>query len=293
MPMQTDTFGIPAREDVLFTDAKGHPHKGIRRSSEKILRELGEPLRHCLRKGEVVFYAATMTAPLSGLEQFTMSWWLYGTYSTVLVFTSERLLAFPVERSGQWRQSIQSVELGDIEQAKTGGIISRTLTIRTKDGRKDVFQRLHVRDAKKLKVLIPILLQGKSATTANGWQSLCPQCLGHLTPGHYSCPGCNLQFRSEQKLARRILIPGGGYFYIGLTGAGIVAVLLEAIFYIELLGGILLLSAPKQAQDRTDGVAVLFGFGIFIGLEKLIMYMHARRFIRWFLPEGKLQPKVG
>jgi len=293
MPMQTDTFGIPIREDVLFTDSKGRPHKGIRRSSEKILRDLLEPLRHCLRKNEVIFYAATMTAPLNGLEQFTMSWWLYGAYSIVLVFTSERILAFPVERSGKWRGSIQSLELGNIERAKAGGFISRTLTIRTRDGKKQVFQRLRVRDAAKIKFLIPILLEGKSATSGSEWQSLCPQCLGHLTTGHYSCPGCNLQFRSEHKLALRTLIPGGGYFYVGLTGAGIVALILETIFYIELLGGILLLATPKQSHDRADGIAVLVGFSIFIALEKLIMYMHARRFIRWFMPEAKLQPKMG
>lgn len=288
MPMQTETFGIPIREDVLFTDAKGRPHKAIRRSSEKILKDLIDPLRRSLRKDETVFYAAAMTAPLSGLEQFTMSWWLYGAYSIALVFTSERILAFPIERSGRWRGSFQSLELGDIELAKVGGWISRTLTLRTRDGDKQVFQRMRIRDAAKIKFLMPVLLQGKSASGRTGWQSLCPQCLGCLTPGHYSCPGCNLQFRSEQKLAWRTLIPGGGYFYVGLTGVGIVAAILEVIFYFELFGGILLLSAPTQPQDRADGISVLIGFAFFLGLEKLVMYMHARRFVRWFLPEGKL-----
>ncbi len=293
MPAQTEVFGFPIREDVLFTDAKGRPHKGIRHGSEEILRNLLDPLRHCLRKNEVLFYAAAMTAPLNGIEQFTMSWWLYGAYSIVLVFTSERILAFPVRRSGQWRGSIQTLELGDIEQAKAGGWISRTLTLRTRDGKKHVFQRLRVRDAAKIKFLMQVLLAGKSTSAETGWQSLCPQCLGHLTPGHYSCPGCNLQFRSEQKLAWRTLIPGGGYFYVGLTGTGIVAAIIESIFYIELLGGAVLVLTPSRPQDRADGVSVLVGFAIFLGLEKLIMYMHARRFIRWFLPEGKLQPKLG
>jgi hypothetical protein len=293
MPMQTETLGMPVREDVLFTDAKGRPHSGIRRSSEKILKNLEEPLRHALRKNEVVFYAATMTSPLSSLEQLTMSWWLYSSYGVVLIFTSERILVFPVERSGNWRGSIGSLEFGDIEKANTGGWISRGFTIRTRDGKKETYQRLKMRDAAKIKVLLPILMEGKTATPGTGWQAMCPRCTGYLTRGQYSCAGCNLQFRSEQKLLWRTLLPGGGYFYAGLIGVGIMAAVVEMFFLLELFGAMLLLKAPKSGHDRTDGWTVLMMFGLLLLLEKSVMYMHARRFIRWFLPEGKLQPKVG
>ena len=287
MPMQSQYAGIQVREDVIFTDATGKAHTGIRRSSEKILQNLAEPLSVILRKGETVFFVAPMTASVNAVEQLTMSWALYAAYAMVLVFTSERILAFPVERSGKWRESVRSLEYGDIPLAKAGNWLTRSLKIVTKSGDKETFQRLRMRDAAKLRAILPLLLEGKNATASNGWQSHCPQCTAPLTKATYFCSHCGLEFKSEKKLLLRSLLPGGGYFYAGLTAAGVLAVFLEAIFLLEIVFAISTLGSGNSAT-KSDGVSIFILFALLLLFEKSITYMHARRFIRGFLPANKI-----
>ena len=81
-------------------------------------------------------------------------------------------------------------------------------------------------------------------------------------------------FKNEKTLALRTLIPGGGYFYTGLTGVGIINALVEGIFLLALLGTLL---DPTSAGKEPSSFGIVVAYFLFvIGLEKIICFYHAR-----------------
>lgn len=286
MPIVSELFGLPVREDVLFTDAKGKASTSIRKDAERLLRNLQEPLRLTLRKGEAILYAMQLSAPMNIVEQLTMTWWMYSAYSVALVVTTERIYAFHVTREGAWRCGINSLDFGDMQSSKVGGwILGRTLTLNSIDGKKTTYQRMKWRDAKKLKVVLPVLENSRTATAASRWQSWCPSCGTALIPRVYQCAHCGQVFRTEKGLLRRLWIPGGGYFYARLSAIGSIIAVLEAIFLLEVAVSFLLLLSSNTPQDRANGLAALIFFVPVLLIEKGATYLHTRRFVMDFIPE--------
>jgi hypothetical protein len=122
--------------------------------------------------------------------------------------------------------------------------------------------------------------------------SVCPECRARLTPTIYSCSGCGTTFRDENTMRQRVLlIPGGGYFYAGHPGVGIVFAIGEA--YIVLLFLIMLIGALGSTPEERVGMIVLAL--VFVGVlavEKLFSFSHARYLIREFIPAGPPKPAI-
>lgn len=290
MPLNTEFCGIPVREDVLFTNAKGEPSRSVRRDAEKTLTKLQEPIRKILQPGEVVLYIVKVQVPLGTLEQLTMSWLMMGLVRAVLVVTDRRLLHINVSRSGEWRGAVRVLPWGALQRAKVGfGLLSRTLKLWYENGSKEQYTRISGGDGKKLKLLLPILLESakQSPSSANGFEALCPDCTQILTSRTYTCPHCGLAFRDESTLLKRsLLIPGGGYFYCRLTGHGVLAALAELLIFAYLLL-VLYATFGATGQDRvelSEGLAVIVIYGIVLAIEKVVMIYHCTRFVREYIP---------
>ena len=300
LPRVVSRGPVLVREDFLFTNNKGQEKAGPRKRAENALDHLQDVLGKVLEPQEVVFYVARAVAPLSMFEQFTLGWQAYHMYGILLVFTNRRLLRFGVKPRGwrdwTWRRTLHAARWGDVAEATCKGILSKVLRLKYRNGRKEAYMRVRGADAKKIRALLAALIPAAAAegSEVQEMSSLCPQCLVRLTPRVYQCQQCRLDFKTEKELLwRTILIPGGGYFYVGWRGFAFFFGFLE-LFLIYQIGlwlcvalGLVPAPEPGPGETRADAaaalfvvVALLFGFA----LETAIVYRHMRRFVREFTP---------
>ncbi|MFQ5664314.1 MAG: tetratricopeptide repeat protein [Terriglobia bacterium] len=236
IPRLGSGVGVRLREDTIYTDHEGKEKKGIRKRTEKVLAKLQEPLRKVLEPHEAILYVSGPHWRASAFEQ--------------LVFTNRRLLFFLVKRDGSWTRSLRSVRWGDLAEAKVKWL-GPTLRLKYLNGKKEPYEGLRQDDAKKIKVLLAVLLPASAgeATPAQAVASHCPDCLAALTPEVYQCSQCGLA----------ISVPGSAWspkaisfisFFFTFLPAGI----MHAINY-ERLG------YPEKKKLRL--ILVIVGFIVF------------------------------
>lgn len=283
--------GLQIREDVAYCNDKGEEKKAVRQRAEKAVAKLREPLSRVLEKDEVILYVARVQAPVNPWEQLTFGWYIYYVTGTVLVITNRRLLHFLVTRDGSWKKSLRAVRWGDVAEAKVKGWLSQTLQLKYGNGAKETYWNLRRDDAKKIKLLLSVLLPEAAGRTtpAGAMVSLCPTCLAALTPRVYQCAQCHLAFKDEGSLTRRaLLIPGGGYFYTGHWFLAVADFIVEAYLLVVFLG--LLFMVLTENNDASLWLLLAF-IGFLLALEKLLSIHHCRRFVREFMPaEGGVRP---
>src|SRR5664279_4802837 len=157
-------------------------------------------------------------SPMSALEQLTASFWTSMLAACAVVFTNQRILFFPVKHDGKWRESVRAVAWGDLEEVKPKGLLTKTLSFKTRDGAKQTFTNILSADGKKLAAITAAVLPAAAGeqTSAHGMVQFCPDCQAALTAGNYQCLACGLVFKNEKTMIlRSILLPAGGYFYTG------------------------------------------------------------------------------
>jgi hypothetical protein len=299
----TDASGLSLRPDVLYTDAQGEEKSRLHKSADKLLGKLNEPLRRLLEPGEAVLYVCRAQAPLNSLEQFVGGWYVHYQTMVVLVFTSRRMLHLLVTNSGEWRRGLRDVRWGDVPEVRVKGILNKSLELEYRTLYKETYTRLARRDAAKLRVLLPPLLEA-SRSESSPMQAMvahCPDCFTILTPRVYLCPRCGLAFKDEKTLLRRtLLIPGGGYFYTGQWGFGILSALYETWFIwllivaiLMVLGVTLFAQGEEQPPTQADALGAVVGVLWPLGIEKLFHYYHSLRVVQDFSPiKRKMRPET-
>jgi hypothetical protein len=168
------------------------------------------------------------------------------------------------------------------------------MELRYASGLQEKYWAIRARDAKKLRVLVPVLRDAYrgQVTARQGMTSLCPECKTALTAGVYQCANCGLVFKDEKTVVRRsLLIPGGGYFYTGQHFLGVMDVIAEGYLLLLIAAFVLLAflgdepAAPGEEALTTLDALVFAGFiGFLLALEKLITIHHCRRLVRNFIP---------
>ena len=218
-PQIVASNGLPIREDVAYSDAKGEESERSRRRAQEAIDKLRDILPSLLEPKEAIFCLVRCQAPVGALEQLFVGWSIYQITATVLVFTNLRVIHLGVDSKGKWKRTLRSVRWGDIAEARIKGWGSKVLALKYASGKKENYWRLRRRDAKKVKTLLEILIPASRGdmTAAQEMVALCPDCRARLTPEKYRCESCGLAFKDEKTLLRRtLLIPGGGYWYAGL-----------------------------------------------------------------------------
>jgi hypothetical protein len=301
LPKIRDWTGIPIREDVLYTNHKADEKSAIRKRADKTLEILQEPLKKLLEAEEAVLYIAQAQAPISAIQQLTLGWMTYYVTQTMLVVTNRRLLAFHKKSKGLgrwvWGRRVRSIRFGDLAEAKVKGFLSHYLQLTYADGRKEKYWGIRGADAKKLRLILEAAMpmRAAEATPARGSVALCPSCFAALEKGQEQCRQCGQLFATTSEMWKRtILFPGGGYFYTGQTGLGILDAIAESLL-IGWLAFFLLIAAgfPEPVGDLEPylgqgaaAFAAVFVAGILV-MEKLVTGLHARHFVQDFYPLTK------
>jgi hypothetical protein len=291
LPQITPGSALSVREDVAFSDAQGKERPRLRKAAAQTFSRLQEILPRALQPREVVLYVLAAQAPISPLAQLFLGWQVYGFTRTILVLTNLRLLRFRIRSKGWnkwiWDQGVQSVALGDISEAQVKrSWLSPQLLLRYRDGRKELYWRIRIRDGKKLKTVLPTLLLSSTgaATASCGMVSLCPKCLATLTPNTYRCSQCGQVFKDEKTLQRFLLIPGGEYFYVGQNAIGTLhglgqTFLLLAVFAVAAT----LMSGRRHVNAPVALIPAAIFFLVFT-VHKLAGFIPCRQLVREFIP---------
>ena len=291
LPQITPGSALSVREDVAFSDAQGHERPRVRKAADQTFSRLQEILPRVLQSREVVLYVLAAQAPISPLAQLFLGWQAYGFTRAILVLTNLRLLRFRIRSKGWnrwvWDQGLQSVALGDISEARVKGFfLSPQLSLHYRDGRKERYWRLRMRDAKKLKTILPPLLQNSTGAVSptGGMIPLCPKCLATLSPNTYRCSQCGQVFKDEKTLRRFLLIPGGEYFYVGQNHIGALHGLAQTMWLLAVLAVVAgLMLGPHRANLWAAAIPA-GGVFAFFALHKLAGFFPCRQLVREFIP---------
>jgi hypothetical protein len=286
VPRITVVDGISVRGDVLFTDDKGEEKDSIQKRATKMLQKLRPGLQKILLQGETVLSVMSARSPLSAIEQVTASALVSFLTLCSVILTNKRILFVPVKRDGTWRESVRSVNWGDIQEVLKTGFLVFNIRFKFKNGSVVAYRQFRRKDAKKLVEIASALLPAASGeqTATHGVVQLCPDCRGVLTAGQYYCPCCGLTFKNERTMVwRSIFLPGGGYFYTGHSVVAIFPAIAEAAVLVD----ILTLSAVGLSSHRTPPnlPLVLVGFAVVWTLETAVTILHCRRYVRDFIPD--------
>lgn len=277
-----ESLGFPVDTAVCFSDHKGAPRKGIEKRQLTWLSRLAPLLRTLLRPGEKVLLAVPACSPMSIMEQWTTGWVIYYIKRCQLVVTDQRILELAVRRDLGPRFSACEIEHGGVAEARVSSFLSRSLRLRYRDGRTDVFPQVDAGLAAKLRALLPPLVAQAMGTSAgSGRQHLCPRCAGRLDAPE-RCPRCFLEFKTRAKAVKySLLFPGGGYFYTGHPVMGVMDALVELMLIVLVASAVWDVLKAESVLDAAP--AALFFAGV-LAVEKLLSIYHAGHYVKEYLP---------
>jgi hypothetical protein len=308
-PMQAPRLvsreGLRVREDTLYANHKAQEKKGVRKRAEEALERLGPMLTRILEPDEIVFYAARCLAPASGFEKYSFGWHSYYVMGTMLVFTNRRLLHFHLKIKSfggwEWGRGVRSVHWGDIEEAKAKGWLSPVLRLKYHSGVKEEYWGFRRGDIKVIKLLLDALLPQSvgDASSSQAMAPLCPECLAVFRPEDYQCGQCGLRFKSQKEMIwRSLAFPGGGYFYVGAWGFGIIDAVVESVILGLSFGALLIATGLPEAGlgplesslSRGEALGTALVLLFVLAIEKLMTIYHGRRFLKSLIPAEKQKP---
>jgi hypothetical protein len=286
--------GIPVRQDLLYANSKGEEKPKLREAAEKRLSKLQSPLVGLLGAGEVVLYTASGMAPMNALEQYLFGYMGKNLSRVTLIFTNTRILAFRVDRYGDWRQTVRGCRYSDLSSIKITGMLSRYAKLKFHNGKKVNYWGLSGTEANALKQILAPVHAGSAAelTGDSEMSAYCPSCWKILNKGVYECASCHQVFKSESSLMWRALIPGGAYFYARQRGLGILHAVIDGLLSLDLLFAFFSAAAVRETArpSRSDAWAGVAYLALLVILEKMVAFYHARKLLREFLPvEGTSQ----
>lgn len=278
-----ETYGLLINQVIAFSDKKGKFKERIKKKQLEMLKEYVPLLKQFLDPGEEILLAMRGCSPMTSMEQLTTGWMIYYIKRCTLVVTNRRILHFPARKNFSPRHSIAQIRHADVEEIKASSFTSR-FTVKYRNGSKETFH--YVKESGKLKSILDLLkTPGLQPTATRGRHHLCPKCTTALTPGVYDCPSCRLEFKNEQRARKvSILYPGGGYFYTNHPYLGTGDAIVEILLTVMVLGG--LVNMLTGAPEQTGPFQVVF-FGFLLVLEKLYSVLHAKHYVKEYIPVEK------
>ncbi|MCI0404246.1 MAG: hypothetical protein L0212_12135 [Acidobacteria bacterium] len=291
--------GVLLREDTLYTNRKGKEKRGIRKRAEDALAKLKGTLAAVLEPDEAVLFVARGQAPTTLVEQLTFGYYIYYVTASLLVFTNRRMLDFHLDVGSfgrwKWTHGLRAVRWGDVQQAAVKGLLTRSLELKYRTGKKETYHLARWSDANKIKMLVPSLLHGSAgeASPAQGMVSLCPDCYAFLAERADECSGCQLRFKTTKEMIwRSVLFPGGGYFYTGHWSLGILDALVESFLVFGVAMWVAVAAGfaqpfrgPLEPQaTSSEALAAAAFLVVILAIEKLFTIYHGKRFLQVFIP---------
>ena len=290
----SSSWGVPLREDVSFTNAHGANGGSLNNRAKWALKHLQVPLGKVLEPDEVVLFLTPGQKMADAPERYMLGVGYRVLTRAWLILTNRRLLHLSLRWNGQWNRNLRSARWGDVKEFQITGRFRGKLLLKYHGGSCETYWHIPKQAMAKLRILLDTLLPaGRGETSAaKGMASFCPQCLAGLTPGVYECPNCRLKFKDDRgALLHGLMVPGGGYFYIGLNLMGIthafvdVSMLLSAIVSVLALMGKVHPPAIRGAPQAKWVFAVsALVFSAALVTRIWLSIRVARKAVRTFIP---------
>jgi hypothetical protein len=276
-PAQRPIFGLPVDARILFANHKGVYKRSIERRKTKLLQKLGF-LVHFLDPDEKIVFVAVGCSPYTLLERLTIrAVGLILMKRSLLVFTNKRLLHIPTSWKFDFRGSLAQILYQDCRQLhiKRGNLVAEY-----HNGRTEKFTYIPACDRDVIKHF-QFAASASDQRSANPQRNhLCPNCTEILPARAAACPACGLEFRTRAKaLARSVLLPGGGYFYVNHPFIGIGDALGES--YLVILALAMFFVGRHGDAEATAVFPIVLGALV---LEKLLTIYHSNSFLDEFIP---------
>jgi hypothetical protein len=271
-------FDLKVNRGIIFSSHKNVYKRRIERRQIGLLEHLSF-IDHFLDEGEEILLVTTACSPLSLGERFWTGLNAFSLKHSLLVFTDRRVFHVPVTKDHVYKGSIANFFYSDCQSIQ----LRRTcLRVKYKNGKKEKFHHIAIREERKLKALLNALPFEHSVVREKGRVHLCPRCTGELKEGVFVCPTCNLEFKNKTEMIKIIILPGGGYFYTRHLFMGIADALIEMMLVLLII--LSLLGKLKGFMYSQWGI-IIFSFALV--LEKFLTAYHAGSFIKEFIPKPR------
>jgi len=279
--MSDQIFGLPVNRKILFSNHKDVYKKRIEKRQRKLFVKLG-PIKPFLRRNEQIWLVTTGYSPLSSLGNYLTGFAFSYLKRSLFVFTNLRIIHLPTTSSYKYKNSLAQIAYAGCQSItlKRGTLVVQF----EKLSRIEKFKAIAVQERKKIRALLKksIPLSGTKGNLS-GRIHLCPRCAHRLVENKYECANCQLKFKSRFVAAiLAILVPGGGYFYVGQFLIGALDAVLEVFFLIY--SGYLFRDFYNQVPVN---MIYLVAVPVLYLYVKITAIIHSNHFIAEFIPTQK------
>lgn len=274
-----ETLSLKIDRDICFSDTKGKHRPRQEKRSLKALAKLSPLLRRVLESDEQVLYVTQGSSPYSTLEYLTTGKFIRLVKFSILLVTDRRLLHLPAKSLFKPKGAVAEVRFADLARARRHGILG-TLELEYRSGKKEKFKGVPLGQIDKLVSLLDERA-GQGTPSPNAMRrALCPRCTTAQTPDVFTCPSCQFEFKSKSTaMLLSLLVPGGGYFYVGQKMLGFFDALFESVLIL-----LVAVSASDAIGGDPDALSAAIAFGVVLAFEKAVTIYHANHAVKDFLP---------
>jgi uncharacterized protein (DUF983 family) len=261
--IQTLLDGVVSYDlEKMFPKLEGIGAKGKVRSKLKLLKKLLPDLQTALMDGETLLYVA---------RGFVVNWWealvasaAMAQYmnTTCVVLTDRRILLVNSKTNGKQKHFRNQLFYSEIESVKMKKVLSRTGTLKLKDGSKIHIGGFKGIDCKLMETYIPEQLNSlptEAPSFAKSLQYLCPKCAEAYVALRQECEGCGTIYKNAKKAAiMSLALPGLGDLYLGHRLFGTMELVGSLFEWLILIGFIRGISAGEAVDMVFFSVWIVF-----------------------------------
>jgi len=269
-------FGKPVAKDIIFTNHRNIYKKKVE-NRQRLLMVKIPFINSFLEDGELIMLVTSGYAPLTRLERFLLRYLTVFQRRALFVFTNHRMLYIPTTFTYDYRYSIAEIRYADCHSIEVSG---RSLFFIFHNGESQIFPYIGRMERRKLHSLLGELPVGENPSGTQNMTYLCAQCNTPIPQDSPACPNCRLQFWTAAEAGKKaLLIPGGGYFYMGNTLYGVASAILEI-----LLAVLLILSAVDMYHGLKGSVIAVTFLSMALAGLKAVTFFHAQELVQGCFP---------
>ena len=276
-------FGKPVARDTLFSNHRGIYKKKVEKRQRRLLIKIPF-INSFLEDGELITLITNGYAPLTRLERSLLRYLTVFRRRALFVFTDRRVLYIPTTFNYGYRYSVAEIRYANCKSIQ---VIGRFLVFMFHNGRSEQFPYIGRKERLKLRAVISNFALGVNPSGSQKMTYLCGRCGGAIPNNSLSCPKCRLRFLTTAKAGKMaLLIPGGGYFYMGNTLYGVASAIMEL-----LLAFLLILSVVDMYQGFKRSVLAAILLSMALAGIKAVSFFHSQDLVKGCFPVmGQLPP---
>jgi len=279
--LSAQVFGLPVDRKALFSNHKDVYKKRIEKRQRKLFVKIG-PLKPFLKRNEQILLVTTGYSPLSSLGNYLTGFAFSYLKRSLFVFTNLRIIHLPTTSSYKYKNSLAQIAYAG---CKSITLKRGTLVVQfAKLNRIEKFKAIAVQERKKIRAMLKksIPLSGTKGNLS-GRIHLCPRCAHRLVEKKYACENCQLNFKGRFVAAiLAILVPGGGYFYVGQRLVGALDAVLE--IFLLIYSVYLIRDFSNQVPVNMIYLAAVPALYLYVKITAII---HSNHFTAEFIPTWK------